>query len=520
MKTKAVILKPTHAIALFLLLPLLLSCSEESTPPVIKDTAEITIVSGSEQKGTSGEWLAQPVKILVRDKNRAPIPGVKVYFNIIEGNGETDNSWVICDDMGRAEVRWKIGNAVMQTAQLSLDEAAFDFEPVTVQAYNERWAFISIVSGNSQTAGQGEALTRPLVLKVADINGTPLPNIHIDFTITAGGGTLNTYSAVTGEQGRVKLMPTMGSGLFQRIRACIDDEYYFARYAFVQSNIVSSYDMPAGYKWTTYTNTIPWGSGNQISHDGKILETDNFLIFSDACSDEIKIQYAVMAEDSWSELIQLFNVNPATDLGIYTNDPASKMKLYCSRSAEVQMCAFAYGFILYDINHTVWHTSPWAPSRHLSYRNIVKHETMHVLQFYLIENGAWPPFWFSEGLSEYVSGGSFYHIERLSTVNYWYSQPNHINPVGIVNQEQEIPNANPDLIGQYYPMFGLAVEYLLDPRGLGKTIEDLKNIFEDVKQGISFETSFHSRMGITVEYYKNNFRDLINQYFTKYEANN
>jgi hypothetical protein len=61
-------------------------------------------------------------------------------------------------------------------------------------------------------------------------------------------------------------------------------------------------------------------------------------------------------------------------------------------------------------------------------------------------------------------------------------------------------------------MFQLAVEYLVDENGHGKTFEDLKNLFLDVSVGVSFQTAFKNRLGISVKEYEMQFFDLMNDY--------
>lgn len=63
---------------------------------------------------------------------------------------------------------------------------------------------------------------------------------------------------------------------------------------------------PEKYQWIS---GIPFYIDNEkIEHDDRILETDNFLTFSDASSDEIKIIYSQMAEDAFEEIKQAFEI--------------------------------------------------------------------------------------------------------------------------------------------------------------------------------------------------------------------
>ena len=69
-----------------------------------------------------------------------------------------------------------------------------------------------------------------------------------------------------------------------------------------------------------------------------------------------------------------------------------------------------------------------------------------------------------------------------------------------------VPDAR---IGEYYPMFRLAVRYLLDDAGQGKSFNDVKNMYIDMHSTVNFRSSFESYLGISVEYYENHFFELI-----------
>ena len=69
------------------------------------------------------------------------------------------------------------------------------------------------ISGNNQQGKPGKGLTNPLVVEVRDQYDNPLPNVHVTFTPTAGGGTLSTTSAMTDENGRAESTLTLGPNL-------------------------------------------------------------------------------------------------------------------------------------------------------------------------------------------------------------------------------------------------------------------------------------------------------------------
>ena len=60
-------------------------------------------------------------------------------------------------------------------------------------------ASLAKMSGDAQVDTVGQMLDLPLVVKVTDENGSPLPNVNVNFEVTAGNGALN----VTGPSGDI-----------------------------------------------------------------------------------------------------------------------------------------------------------------------------------------------------------------------------------------------------------------------------------------------------------------------------
>jgi hypothetical protein len=152
----------------------------------------------------------------------------------------------------------------------------------------------------------------------------------------------------------------------------------------------------------------------------------------------------------------------------------------------------------------------------MNYRNIVKHEVMHVVQFLLGAgvDGVWGDAWFGEGIAEYVSGGSFYHVESWGKVESWRSDATHVNPLTIRRYWDDIPEGgNP---GKYYPMFGLAVEYLLDEKGEGRSLLDVKRMILAMAQGSSFQSAFESHLIVSLDRYRQDFYELMAEFLAVY----
>jgi hypothetical protein len=67
------------------------------------------------------------------------------------------------------------------------------------------------VSGDNQTGTAGSSLPNPLVVKVTDSTGNPQAGVTVNFAVASGGGSVSPTSAVTGTNGQVSTVLTLGT---------------------------------------------------------------------------------------------------------------------------------------------------------------------------------------------------------------------------------------------------------------------------------------------------------------------
>lgn len=259
-----------------------------------------------------------------------------------------------------------------------------------------------------------------------------------------------------------------------------------------------------------------WRVVDDLLHDCKPYESDNFRIYSNASSMEAKQELANLCEEVFLELKTVFEVENNDELEM--ND---KFEVYSIKDLSPEWgTGYAHynGFLIAGIDS--WHYRDWYRNSRTTYKTTVKHEMTHVFQNRLC--GRWTPVWFAEGLAEYL-GGTVNNktvrticgipITTLSAFNTWCAQ-GHKNPVSI-RYFSDYPNTTVDGYAQYYPMFYLVMAYLLDPNGRGKTIHDIRLIFQDLKNGGSqtiFDAVFEDRMGISTQYYEEQFYEMMEAY--------
>ena len=63
-------------------------------------------------------------------------------------------------------------------------------------------ASVNIVSGDSQTLLAGNRASTPLVASIVNIDGSPLPNVSVRWSVTDGGGSLETVAGTTDANGQ------------------------------------------------------------------------------------------------------------------------------------------------------------------------------------------------------------------------------------------------------------------------------------------------------------------------------
>jgi hypothetical protein len=126
--------------------------------------------------------------------------------------------------------------------------------------------------------------------------------------------------------------------------------------------------------------------------------------------------------------------------------------------------------------------------------------------------------WFREGIAVYVGcveDTGWDTIDYLSELESWISENWHVpgegNPIAIHQFEDFPPGAD---LHEYYRFFELAMRYLLDQRGEGKSYQDVLNVFYDIRNGREFTVSFEDHFGISVDIFQEEFYGRMRAYLS------
>ena len=253
------------------------------------------------------------------------------------------------------------------------------------------------------------------------------------------------------------------------------------------------------------------------THDCEPYASVHFTIYSDGSSEGAKERLAGLAEGIFNLLVPEFLIEDIGEELDFTEDYT--YYIYADKHHDpIQAMGYRNGFFIGAVDCATvpdyYTRDPWW------YGCIIKHELTHVFQFTLTgcpSNAAcpyWLGVWFREGQAVYMSGGG--HSIRITTLSefyQWWEDRTHINPISI-HRWYDFPN--PDRGGEYYPMFGLAYAYLVDQvHGHGASIDDIRAMFQLMKERQRFEDAFQEAIGISVHSFEDDFYILMEEYLGK-----
>ena len=175
-----------------------------ASPPTSACTgtvAGITVQGGDDQVAKVGTAYSQSLAAVVVDTAGCPVPNVDVTFTAPSSGpssgasgtfaGAVDTATVAASSSGVATAPTFTANEVSGTfsvvAQVGAFEATFSLTNTTVGVANS----ISVLSGNTQSAGPGASFPDPLVASVTDSSGNPVSGATVAFAVTAGTSGAN-----------------------------------------------------------------------------------------------------------------------------------------------------------------------------------------------------------------------------------------------------------------------------------------------------------------------------------------
>jgi hypothetical protein len=265
-----------------------------------------------------------------------------------------------------------------------------------------------------------------------------------------------------------------------------------------------------------------WYAQVDWPHDGNPYESQNFIVFSDAASQEARQSAADIGEELLTKLIADFSI--VEDEMFRFPEDQEKIHIYVYKNRNPW-----WGGKAYHAGVIVWSLDNDKRSSDLDiYVQVIEHELVHVVEALLkgrfvgdIPVAMRVEMWFSEGLAEVTAGrihsGPRSTIRDLNHLNFLTDKYGQLSPIAFetdshvmaLYNEEELKLAYAEY---HYPMYQLAVEYLLDAEGLGNSPQDARDIFLDMAEGSTFPAAFERHMGISTMDYEEQFFDLMNDF--------
>ncbi len=180
----------------------------------IQGATQIAKNAGDNQVGPAGQALGTVISVITKDQNDAVVQGVTVNWAAANGGG-VSQAQSNSDVNGVASTTWTLGpNAGTQTATAT--KAGLAGSPVSFAAVAQiqgatQIAMEPTASGNGQTDTVLATLLNPYRVLVRDQAGTPVQNVTVNWTVTAGGGGTSAPTSTTDVNGIAVVTHTFGA---------------------------------------------------------------------------------------------------------------------------------------------------------------------------------------------------------------------------------------------------------------------------------------------------------------------
>ncbi|MBI2816877.1 MAG: hypothetical protein HYX72_08045 [Acidobacteria bacterium] len=178
----------------------------------------LVMVSGNDQSGFVGEPLTEPFVVQATDDFGFPVSGAPVTFGVTRGGGEfttgVQQVTVTTDLQGQASASLILGSTGLNfVAAVSgtLSGSPIVFTATGTPIVPGSATKISAGGGNNQIGTVKQPLAAPFVVQVTDARGLGVSGVPVQFTITAGAGTISASETTTDSQGQASTVLTLGS---------------------------------------------------------------------------------------------------------------------------------------------------------------------------------------------------------------------------------------------------------------------------------------------------------------------
>jgi Bacterial Ig-like domain (group 1) len=171
--------------------------------------SELALASGDGQAAPLNAKLAQPLQVRVSAADHRPVPSVKVTWAVGSGGGTLAATSSTTDADGLASVNASVGS-VAGDDTFTATVTGLSGSPITFHASAKSATTLTVVSGDGQSGTAGGALAMPLVVAVTDGYGNPVTGVPVQWSVTAGGGSVSSAAVTSDASGKASVMATLG----------------------------------------------------------------------------------------------------------------------------------------------------------------------------------------------------------------------------------------------------------------------------------------------------------------------
>jgi hypothetical protein len=188
----------------------LFGCGDDSTGP--ETAATISLSAGNDQVATVGDWLAQPLVVVVTNSDGRGVSGVTVSWSVVDGTGSLSASSSETDADGLASIEWRMGTEATtgNTIAATVDDLSGSPVSFTATSRPDAAATLTKIGGDGQTGPAGLTLPIPHSVLAADQYGNPVPGVTVGWSAQVGGGSVAPDFSTTGADGIATSERTLG----------------------------------------------------------------------------------------------------------------------------------------------------------------------------------------------------------------------------------------------------------------------------------------------------------------------
>jgi hypothetical protein len=173
------------------------SASGTMTAQVAQVAASVQKVAGDAQSANAGTAVATPLRAGVRDRLGAPVAGVTLTFTAIAGGGAVTASSAVTGADGNATVGWTLGTEAGTAQRVRVIAVGVGNAEFSAEATVGPPATAVATAGNGQTTVPGGAVAVLPRVMVRDAFGNAVTGVTVQFTVTAGGGSVTGATRTT-----------------------------------------------------------------------------------------------------------------------------------------------------------------------------------------------------------------------------------------------------------------------------------------------------------------------------------